>query len=110
MPDALGLHRRTPAELKAVIARIHERRRQDVEEWLRRGIRAGDVRADADVAAVAGQFCAAIIGIVYQWLVAPGNRELIGRLHEDLEAQMSLALAPAAPAAQETGNAFHDPK
>jgi AcrR family transcriptional regulator len=92
-------------ELKSVIARIHERRRQDVEAWLRRGIRQGEVRADADVAAAAGQFCAAIIGIVYQWLVTPGNHELIVRLHRDLEAQMSLVLAPGAAPAQDRSTA-----
>jgi AcrR family transcriptional regulator len=84
-------------ELKAVIAHIHARRQQDVEAWLRGGVRQGDVRSDADIAGAARQFCAAIIGVVYQWLVTPADRDLIGRLHEDIKAQMSLALAPAGP-------------
>jgi AcrR family transcriptional regulator len=87
-------------ELKAVIAHIHERRQQDVEEWLRRGIGQGAIRPDADVPAMARQFCASIIGIVYQWLVTPEDRELIGRLHEDIKAQMTLALAPDHPEAR----------
>jgi AcrR family transcriptional regulator len=85
------------AELKSVIAKIHERRQQDLEVWIEQGIAAGIVRADADVKAVAEQFCAAIIGIVYQWLAAPEAREKIRHLHDGLKQQMTRALAvPAA--------------
>jgi AcrR family transcriptional regulator len=56
--------------LRAQIARIHDRRRRDVERWIDGGIATGTVRADADVRAVAGQFVAQIVGIVYEWLVA----------------------------------------
>ncbi len=81
------------AELKQVIANVHERRQRDVEAWIRQGIEAGAVRADVDVTAVARQFCAAIIGIVYQWLVTPDAHRLIEDLHTGLKQQMTRALA-----------------
>ena len=81
------------AELKQVIANVHERRQRDVEAWIRQGIEQGSVRADVDVTAVARQFCAAIIGIVYQWLVTPDAHQLIEDLHLGLKQQMTRALA-----------------
>ncbi|MBI4693012.1 MAG: TetR/AcrR family transcriptional regulator [Gammaproteobacteria bacterium] len=81
------------AELKKVIAAIHERRRRDVERWIRGGIAEGTVRPDVNVRSVAEQFCAAIIGIVYQWLVTPEAHKHIRDLHEGLKDQMTRALA-----------------
>lgn len=75
-------------EFKQVIAHVHERRQKDVEVWIRRGISAGKVREDIDVRGIADQFCAAIIGIVYQWLVAPDAHDSIEKLHEGLKRQM----------------------
>lgn len=79
--------------LKNVIANVHERRRRDVEAWITDGIEFGNVRADADVRAIAEQFCASIIGIVYQWLVAPQAVDQIQELHAGLKQQMIGALA-----------------
>jgi len=81
--------------LKHVIANVHERRRRDVEQWIRSGIEAGHVRADADARTIAEQFCASIIGIVYQWLVTPQAQSHIQDLHEGLKRQMIGALTPA---------------
>lgn len=89
------------AELKADIAGIHERRRTDVETWIHRGIAAGSIRPGADVRAVAEQFCAAIIGIVYQWLVSPPADARVRQLHAGLKDQMAQVLSPAAPGALE---------
>ncbi len=79
--------------LKKVIANVHERRRRDVENWIRAGIEAGNVRPDADVRSIAEQFCASIIGIVYQWLVTPEAETHIRDLHAGLKQQMIGALA-----------------
>jgi len=89
--DSVGPH----AELKEVIASIHERRRKDVETWIRGGIEAGHVRPDVDVRAIAEQFGAAIVGIVYQWLVAPLDHRHVQDLHDGLKAQMSEVLLPS---------------
>lgn len=79
--------------LKHVIAGIHERRRRDVEAWITTGIEVGNIRDDANVRAVAEQFCASIIGIVYQWLVTPEAKDHIKDLHAGLKQQMIGTLA-----------------
>jgi AcrR family transcriptional regulator len=92
------------ADLKAVIARIHERRREDVESWIDSGRASGSIRDDVDVRAVAEQFCGAIIGIVYQWLVSPLDHVRVRQLHLDLKHQMTQALSPdASPSPHQKG-------
>ena len=81
--------------LKQVVANIHERRRRDVAAWIEKGIAAGTIAPAVDIAGTAEQFCAAIIGIVYQWLVTPDAAEHIRFLHESLKRQTALALQPA---------------
>lgn len=80
------------AELKTLVANIHERRRRDVAAWIKSGIDAEQISAAVDVDGTADQFCAAIIGIVYQWLVAPDNQQHIHDLHESLKLQTALSL------------------
>jgi AcrR family transcriptional regulator len=79
--------------LKSVIANVHDRRQRDVEAWIAAGIAAGNVRSDVNVRSVAEQFCASIIGIVYQWLAVPESPDRIHDLHEGLKQQMIGALA-----------------
>lgn len=81
-------------ELKQVVANIHERRRRDVAAWIETGIAAGRIDADVDIAGTSEQFCAAIIGIVYQWLATPHAAQHIQFLHESLKRQTALALLP----------------
>ena len=84
------------AELKQVVAKIHERRRRDVAEWIENGIAHGNIAGDVDVNAAAEQFGAAIIGIVYQWLVTPDDHVRIKYLHQSLKNHMvSVLCRPA---------------
>jgi AcrR family transcriptional regulator len=83
--------------LREQIARIHERRRRDVERWILGGMEAGTVRPDADVRGVAEQFVSQIVGIVYAWLVADPDTPDPARVveqHSHLGRQMTEALAP----------------
>jgi AcrR family transcriptional regulator len=80
------------ADLKQTIANVHERRQRDIEDWLRRGIAEGSVPGEIPVTAIAQQFCAAIIGIVYQWLVRPEATAHLHDLHEGLKQQMTRAI------------------
>ncbi len=82
--------------LRAVITGAHTRRQRDVEEWIFSGIDAGTIRADVDVPSVAEQFCAAIIGIVYAWLVTPLAAGEVQRLHDGLKQQMTEVLGRSA--------------
>jgi len=86
------------AALKQVVANIHERRRRDVVAWIEKGIAAGAIAPSVDARGVAEQFCAAIIGIVYQWLVTPEASEHLRFLHESLKRHTAVALVPAATA------------
>jgi AcrR family transcriptional regulator len=81
-------------DLRAVIASAHQRRQRDVEEWIRSGIEAETIPGDVDVTTVAEQFCAAVIGIVYTWLVSPTAPAEVRQLHAGLKAQMTRALDP----------------
>lgn len=86
------------AALKHTIAHVHERRQRDIEAWIRSGIAQGSLSVEVPVTAVAQQFCAAIIGIVYQWLVRPDALDHIRDLHEGLKQQMTRALEPRSTA------------
>jgi len=78
--------------LRQAITGAHQRRQRDVEEWIRSGIEAGTIPPGVDVGAIAEQFCAAIIGIVYTWLVAPLAHAEVRHLHDGLKQQMTTAL------------------
>ncbi len=82
---------------KDLIAGIHLRRQRDVTAWIQRGIAAGTVAPAVDAAAVANQFCASIIGIVYQWLVNPAALPEVASLYHDLKKTMGLLLPRGAP-------------
>jgi AcrR family transcriptional regulator len=88
--DSVGPH----AELRDVIAAVHQRRQRDVERWIQSGIDNGTIRPDADVRGVAEQYSVAVVGIVYQWLASPLAHAEVRRLHAGLKAQMTLSLSP----------------
>ena len=81
--------------LREVIAGAHRRRQRDVEEWIRSGIDAGAIQPGVDVRGIAEQFCAAVIGIVYTWLVTPLGHDEVKRLHDRLKLEMVEALEGA---------------
>jgi AcrR family transcriptional regulator len=87
------------SEVRDIIAGVHDRRRRDVETWIRDGIAAGALAADVDARAVADAFCASITGIVYQWLIRPAAVNDIRRMHRDLEGIMRRLLDGGAGAA-----------
>jgi AcrR family transcriptional regulator len=89
-------------ELTEVIARIHERRRDDVEAWIRKDAEDRTIAGGVDPRTVAEQFVAAIVGIVYQWLVSPSDDAQVRRLHEGLKQQMTLVLGDGVLGARET--------
>ena len=80
------------SELKTVINTIHERRYRDVREWIAYGIACGDIDASVNADKIAGQFCASIIGIVYQWLSTPEDLEKVRELYDDLKQTMTILL------------------
>jgi len=73
------------SEVREVIARVHERRQRDVEQWLAAGVGAGDLPPALDQRAVAEYFCAGVNGLVYQWLAAPEDMAAVRRLGDTLK-------------------------
>ncbi len=50
---------------------IHRRQQSDVVDWVRAGIRDGQVRDDIDASAVAAEYIAYTSGMSYLWLISP---------------------------------------
>ncbi|MFK7956382.1 MAG: TetR/AcrR family transcriptional regulator [Lysobacterales bacterium] len=75
--------------VKNVISTIHERRRRDIVSWLGSSGYLGPVAPQA----IAAQFNAAILGIVYHWLAHPDDAAAITTLHEQLKTNMALYFA-----------------
>lgn len=78
------------SDTKNIVQSIHERRRKDVARWVNdaNAHRPPDQQLEAD--AIAGQFSASIIGIVYHWLANPDDKHGIKILHDQLIHTMSL--------------------
>ena len=75
--------------MKKAIATIADRRSRDIVSWLTDG----DYRGALSPEAVAAQFNATILGIVYHWLAHPEDRDGTESLHENLKSHMALYLA-----------------
>jgi AcrR family transcriptional regulator len=78
--------------LREVVANIHLRRQKDVENWIQKAVANKELSVTIDYRGAAQNFCAAIIGIVYQWLADPENVQRITELHTILKTQTTLAL------------------
>lgn len=80
------------SELAAIIGNIHNRRHQDVKEWITSD--PGIPYTKKHLAdEIASQFCASVIGIVYYWLANPADLEETRKLHDNLKKTMTLLLA-----------------
>lgn len=82
------------SETKDVIFGVHRRRQRDVKKWIITAINMGDVDPSVDANNAAAQYCSALIGIVYQWLLNPDSMDEIEQLHEGLKRTMNILLIP----------------
>lgn len=75
------------SELSDTIQKIHQRRFQDVANWVLNDLQTSEAhKRDADI--IAAQFSATIIGIVYYWLANPEKIKETKRLHDGLKKTM----------------------
>jgi len=75
------------SELSSTIQKIHQRRFQDVVNWVLNDSKTGEAeKRDADI--IAAQFSASIIGIVYYWLANPEKIKETKHLHDGLKHTM----------------------
>ncbi len=86
--ESMGLD----SEIRDVVAGIHRRRLSDVTAWIEAGVSSGELSPHTDSGAVAQYFLTSVVGIVYQWLVDPGQEREIESLHENLKKTMRLLL------------------
>ena len=75
------------ADLSKTIRSIHQRRFQDVVNWI---INDSTIKESTkrDAETIAGQFSAAVIGIIYYWLPNPTKLVETKRLHDGLTTTM----------------------
>ena len=75
------------ADLSKTIQSIHQRRFQDVVNWI---VNDSTIKESTkrDVETIAGQFSAAVIGIIYYWLSNPTKLVETKRLHDGLTTTM----------------------
>ena len=91
--------------IHATVQHVHQRRRADVVAWLTPALAAGEIQPALPLEAIADQFCAAITGIVYGWLLEPAAATSgILAQHDALTGMLHALLnpAPAAAAARST--------
>lgn len=74
--------------LQKVVTNIHQRRAKDVTKWIEAGIAEGEINDNIKADEIADFFCAMIVGIVYQWLLAPAELKHIKSLYQDLKHTM----------------------
>lgn len=80
------------SELATLIGNIHNRRHQDTVAWITADSTISPaIKARAD--AIAAQFCASVIDIVYYWLANPSDLDETRELHENLKKSMTLLLS-----------------
>lgn len=79
-------------ELRDVISAIHRRRLSDVTAWIEQSIEAGEISEDVEAGDVAQYFLTSMFGIVYRWLIDPGQEREIENLHENLKKTMRFLL------------------
>jgi len=79
------------SELSVTIQGIHQRRFQDVVNWILNDPEIAEkIKREAD--SIAAQFSATVIGIVYYWLANPEKTNETKRLHDGLKHTMSRLL------------------
>lgn len=79
------------SELTTIIGNIHNRRHQDMVNWITLDPRIPESKK-LIAGNIAAQFCASVIGIVYYWLANPSDLDETRRLHDNLKSTMTLLL------------------
>ena len=82
------------SKTREIITAVHQRRQRDVINWINRGIETDSIDSVVNVEAIATQFCSALVGIVYQWLINPDSMNEIEELHNGLKSTMETLLKP----------------
>lgn len=79
------------AEFRETSRSIHQRQQNDVAAWVRAGIEAGNIRADADPDSVAAQYIAYTTGMTYLWVINPDSVDF-ARATDDMKKHLQRSL------------------
>lgn len=79
------------SEYQETSVNLHQRQRDDVAEWIRRGIEDGSVRNDVSPESAAAQYIAYISGMTYLWLIHPTSIDF-HKANEDMKKHLKLSL------------------
>ena len=79
------------SEYQQTAINLHQRQRDDVANWIRRGIKDGSVRQEVDPQSVAAQYIADISGMTYLWLIHPSSVDF-HKANEDMKKHLELSL------------------
>lgn len=80
------------SEYRQTSVNIHRRQQDDVADWVRAGMAAGEIRNDADPKSIAAQYIAYISGMTYLWLIDPQSVDF-RKANEDMKMHLKLSLA-----------------
>jgi len=81
------------SEFRQIADESYERQREDVADWVRRGMEQGTVRADADPQSEGARYVAYISGMTYLWLISPGAIDW-QKVNDDFKDQIRISLTP----------------
>lgn len=76
---------------KETSVNLHQRQRDDVAEWIQRGMKEGSIRDDVEPESVAAQYIAYISGMTYLWLIHPTSIDF-QKANEDMKEHLRISL------------------
>ncbi len=79
------------SEYQQTSVNLHQHQRDDVADWVRRGIEDGSLREDVNPESVAAQYIAYISGMTYLWLIQPTSVDF-RKANEDMKEHLNLSL------------------
>ncbi len=80
------------SDISRVIVGIHERRFNDVKQWIELAIKNNKLSEKIDAESVSRYFLTSMFGIIYQWLLNPRLEREISLLHQQLKVTMGMML------------------
>lgn len=80
------------SEFRQTSVAIHQRQRDDVEDWIRAAQAANTVRPDVDPESIAAQYIAYISGMTYLWVISPETVDF-QKANNEMKRHLQLSLA-----------------
>lgn len=79
------------SEYRQTSINIHRRQQDDVADWVRAGMKTGEIRKNANPRSIAAHYIAYISGMTYLWLIDPKSVDF-RKANEDMKEHLQLSL------------------